>query len=60
MKMVFDASTLILLSKIELLRQITKDVRVIIPEKVKAECFVKESIDAVLIATLIREKKIEV
>jgi len=58
--MVFDASTLILLSKIELLRQITKDVRVIIPEKVKAECLVKESIDAVLIALLIREKKIEV
>lgn len=58
--MVFDASTLILLAKIELLREITDEVKVIIPEKVKMECLLKKSMDAVLISTLIKEKKIEV
>jgi len=60
MKIVFDASTLILLAKIELLREIKDDVEVIIPGKVKEECVFKKSIDALLISTLIKEKKIEV
>lgn len=60
MKVVFDASTLILLAKIELLREITDEVKVIIPEKVKMECLLKKSVDALLISTLIKEKKIEV
>jgi predicted nucleic acid-binding protein len=60
MEIIFDASTLILLAKIELLREVTREVKVIIPEKVKAECLLKEGIDAILISTLIREKKIEV
>jgi len=60
MEIVFDASTLILLAKIELLREVTREVKVIIPEKVKAECLLKEGIDAILISTLIKEKKIEV
>lgn len=60
MEMVFDASTLILLAKIELLREITEEVKVIIPEKVKGECLLKEGMDAILISTLIKEKKIEV
>lgn len=60
MEMVFDASTLILLAKIELLREITEEVKVIIPEKVKSECLSKKSIDALLISTLIKEKKIVV
>jgi len=58
MEIVFDASTLILLAKITLLREITEDVNVIIPEKVKSECLLKEGIDATLISTLIRETKI--
>lgn len=58
MEIVFDASTLILLAKIELLREITEAVNVIIPEKVKSECLLKEGIDATLISTLIRETKI--
>ncbi|MCR4321724.1 MAG: hypothetical protein NUV74_15475 [Candidatus Brocadiaceae bacterium] len=58
MEIVFDASTLILLAKIELLREITEEVNIIIPEKVKSECLLKEGIDATLISTLIRETKI--
>lgn len=60
MKIVFDASTLILLAKTELLREVTDESKIIIPEKVKAECSSKESIDALLISTLIKENKIEV
>jgi len=58
MEIVFDASTLILLAKIELLREIIEEINVIIPEKVKSECLLKEGIDATLISTLIRETKI--
>ena len=58
MEIIFDASTLILLAKIELLREITEEINVIIPEKVKSECLLKEGIDATLISTLIRETKI--
>jgi len=58
MEIIFDASTLILLAKIELLREITGEINVIIPEKVKSECLLKEGIDATLISTLIRETKI--
>src|SRR3972149_1512719 len=60
MKIVFDASTLILLAKMELLREITNDIKVIIPEKVKTECISKKGLDAVLISTLIKETKIEI
>lgn len=60
MEVVFDASTLILLAKIELLRELAGELKIIISEKVKAECLAKEGIDAKLIATLIKEKKIEV
>ena len=60
MEIVFDASTLILLAKTELLREVTDEAKIIIPEKVKAECSSRESIDALLISTLIKEKKIEV
>ena len=60
MELVFDASTLILLAKIDLLRKITDEVKIIIPEKVKVECLSKEGLDAMLISTLIKESKIEV
>jgi len=60
MEIVFDASTLILLAKIDLLRELTGGVKVIIPEKVKTECLSKTGIDAMLISILIRENKIEV
>lgn len=60
MEVVFDASTLILLAKTELLRELAGEIKIIISEKVKAECLAKEGIDAKLIATLIKEKKIEI
>ena len=60
MKVVFDASTLILLAKTEILREIAEDIEVVIPEKVKLECLQKEGTDALLISTLIKEKRIEV
>lgn len=60
MKIVFDSSTLILLAKTTLLRDIMEDVNVIIPEKVKSECLLKEGIDAKLISVLIKEQKIKV
>lgn len=60
MKIVFDTSTLVLLAKIELLREIAENVKIIIPEKVRVESLLKEGIDAILISTLIKEKKIEI
>ncbi len=60
MKAVFDVSTLILLAKVNLLREITNTTTVIIPESVKKECLIKDSVDALLIARLIEEKRIEV
>jgi len=60
MKAVFDSSTLILLAKVNLLSEITKTITVIIPESVKKECLIKNSVDALLIARLIEENKIEV
>jgi len=60
MKMVFDSSTLILLAKIDLLRESAEDISIVIPPKVKEECLFKESLDALLIKTLIAEGKIKV
>jgi len=60
MEIVFDSSTLILLAKIELLREIMSDNNIIIPERVERECLIKESLDAKLISELINEKSIEV
>ena len=60
MEMVFDSSTLILLAKIDLLRESAEDISIVIPPKVKEECLFKESLDALLIKTLIADGKIEV
>lgn len=60
MEIIFDSSTLILLAKIELLREITEDIKVIIPEEVKTECLSKGGTDTILISTLIKETKIQV
>ena len=58
--MIFDSSTLILLAKIDLLRETAEEVSIVIPPKVKEECLFKESLDALLIKTLIAEGKIKV
>lgn len=60
MKIVFDSSTLILLAKTDLLREVSNEVDIIIPEDVKRECLVKKTADAELISLLIQEGKISV
>jgi hypothetical protein len=60
MKIVFDSSTLIRLAKTDLLREVSKEVGIIVPEDVKKECLVKKSPDAELISLLIQEGKISV
>ena len=60
MKIVFDASTLILLAKTDLLRDALGEFEAVIPEKVREECLVKIDHAALLIKTLISERKIEV
>jgi predicted nucleic acid-binding protein len=60
MNTVFDSSTLILLAKIEILRIVSDDIHIVIPERVETECTAKESFDGKLISTLIEEGKIRV
>ncbi|HEV2352370.1 MAG TPA: hypothetical protein VG028_21250 [Terriglobia bacterium] len=60
MKMIFDSSTLILLAKIDLLRESAEAISIVIPSKVKEECLFKDSLDALLIKTLISKGKIKV
>jgi len=58
MQIVFDSSTLILLAKIDLLRETTDETEIIISEEVERECLIKKSEDAELISLLIKERKI--
>jgi hypothetical protein len=58
--MIFDSSTLILLAKIDLLKERAEDISIVMPPKVKEECLSKDSLDALLIRTLIAEGKIKV
>jgi len=60
MEIVFDSSTLILLAKIEMLRSVSGDVRIIIPGMVEGESIIKDTFDSKLISSLIGEGKIEV
>ncbi|MCF6148051.1 MAG: hypothetical protein E3K37_05275 [Candidatus Kuenenia sp.] len=59
MEMVFDSSTLILLSKTEVLGIVSEDIQIIIPRMVKAECTRKDTFDAKLISALIGNRKVE-
>jgi predicted nucleic acid-binding protein len=58
MQIVSDSSTMILLAKTDLLRDVSLEMKIVIPEAVKHECLAKKSLDAEAIATLLREKKI--
>ena len=58
MKIVFDASTLILLAKVNLLREVSGEIEIIIPFAVEKEAIIKKTEDAELIALLIQERKI--
>ena len=60
MEMVFDSSTLILLAKTDHLREVAEGISIIIPSKVKDECLLKDSPDAMLIKILIDEGNIKV
>jgi len=59
MVIIFDSSTLILLAKIDILRDVTKEFKVIIPNKVKDECTKKDLFDAKIILSLLKEGLIE-
>lgn len=60
MKIVFDASTLILLAKVDILREALDVAAGIIPATVRKEVLAKSSADAELVRLLIRKEKIEV
>jgi len=57
---IFDSSTLILLAKVELLKEIAKQLEVVIPREVERESTVKNTFDAKLIKKLIEDGKIKV
>lgn len=57
---VFDASTLILLAKINLLRKVNNELTIIIPDVIKKETTVKDTYDAKLIEKLIKEGDIKI
>lgn len=56
---VFDSSTLILLAKISLLRDVTKKVKCIITDIVEDECTRKATFDSKIVKELIKEKLLE-
>ncbi len=60
MRIVFDSSTLILLAKIDLLREVCLEIRAFIPEQVRQEVLVKKTPDAELARLLIHEAGLEV
>jgi len=60
MELVFDASTLILLARTTLLRDVTEFTQVQIPTVVEQECLAKNSFDAALIKQLIQERRVAV
>ena len=59
MPIVFDSSTLILLAKTDLLREVTSGFQASIPDRVRQEVLAKQSPDAELVRLLIREKRLE-
>ena len=60
MEIVFDSSTLILLAKIEILRTVSEDFRIIIPGRIKEESTRKDTFDSKLISSLIGAGNIKV
>lgn len=60
MQIVLDSSTLILLAKLDLLRELTGEFCASMPRRVRQEALAKQSPDAELIRLLIREKRLQV
>ncbi len=58
---VFDASTIILLAKVDLLQMIAGNIKIVIPEAVQKEVLVKPTYyDAQVIAQMLKDKKMSV
>jgi predicted nucleic acid-binding protein len=57
---IFNSSTLILLAKVELLKEIVRQLEVVIPREVEGESTVKDTFDAKLIKKLIEDGKIRI
>ncbi len=58
MDIVFDSSTLILIAKIDIIRDVAGRIAIIIPPKVHQEASVKKSYDSEIIGQLFQESKI--
>ncbi|MHB8483919.1 MAG: hypothetical protein ACYDBV_14575 [Nitrospiria bacterium] len=56
----FDSSTLILLAKIDLLKETLQDFEIMITDIVQKECTIKDTYDAKIIGSLIASKEIKV
>lgn len=60
MEIVFDSSSLILLAKVDILRNVVNHYQVFIPDMVRNECTIKDNFDAKLISAAIKNGKINV
>jgi len=58
MEIIFDTSTLILIAKIDIAREVAESIAIIIPPKVQQEALSKKSYDAEIIRQLLKEGKI--
>ena len=58
MEIIFDTSTLILIAKIDIARDVAESIAVIVPPKVQQEALAKKSYDAEIIRQLLKEGKI--
>jgi hypothetical protein len=58
MKAIFDTSSLILIAKIDIARDVAESIAVIVPPKVQQEALSKKSYDAEIIRQLLKEGKI--
>ena len=58
MEIIFDTSTLILIAKIDIARDVAESIAVIVPLKVQQEALSKKSYDAEIIRQLLKEGKI--
>lgn len=58
MEIIFDTSTLILIAKIDIARDVPESIAIIVPLKVQQEALSKKSYDAEIIRQLLKEGKI--
>lgn len=58
MKVIFDTSSLILIAKVDLARDVAESIAIIIPPKVQQEALIKKGFDSEVIRHLLSEDKI--